>query len=279
MAVDYIELKIKSKEPFFEIFTAELAELGFDTFQEEGNHLLAYGGEESIDLETVKEKMGSYAEIAASSYEISKVEKQNWNEEWEKNFDPIFVDDKCAVRASFHKLEKEYQYEIIITPKMSFGTGHHATTHMMLSYLLEENLKDKSVVDLGCGTGILAIMAKKRGAKTIAACDIDEWCMENSEENFSLNKAKDITVMLGAVKECFSLPTYEVVLANINKNVLLEEIQQYAEIIYPNGHLFLSGFYESDIDDIVLEANKHGFEYLNKKVKDNWASVKLVKSH
>lgn len=277
--MSYLEIKVKANADFREIFIAELAELGFDTFQDEDELLIAYGELSNINQVSVEEMLKSYQTHTSFSYTFSQVEKQNWNEEWENNFDPIFVDDKCVVKAPFHTIEQSFDYEIIITPKMSFGTGHHATTHLMLSFLLEQPLEQKSAVDLGCGTGILAIMAAKKGATTIAACDIDPWCVENSEENFTLNNIKGVSVRLGTAIESFEKPSkFDVVLANINKNVLLGEMSHYCAIMNNNGQLFLSGFYEEDINDLVNHATTLGLTLVEKKTKDNWASIKLVKN-
>lgn len=277
--MSYTELKIEANELYKEIFTAELSYLGFDTFETEGAFLLAYGEAKTVNKSEVTQMLTRYQDSAEFKYTFSEVEKQNWNTEWEKNFQPIFVEDRVAVKATFHELDSAYPYEITITPKMSFGTGHHATTHIMLAYLLEEELKGKTLVDLGCGTGILAIMASKKGAIKIESCDIDDWCIENSEENFSLNNIDTINVKLGDVASCFSGCNFDVVLANINKNVLIKEMETYSAITNADGHLFLSGFYENDINDLISKAETFGFKFVSSKVKDNWASLKLHKQN
>lgn len=277
--MSYLEIQIKAEQNFYEIFTAELAELGFDTFQEENGFLMAYGEMLNVNKASVEQMIDSYNSLTEASYTFAEVQKENWNEEWEKNFQPIFVEDQCVVRASFHQIEQNYPYEIIITPKMSFGTGHHATTYLMLLFLLEQDLTGKQVVDLGCGTGILSIMAVKKGAARTEACDVDDWCIENSEENFSLNNTGPIKPKLGTALDCFKkADEFDVVLANINKNVLLSEMPHYAGMLKTEGELFLSGFYERDIPDLISRGKECGLNYIEQKAKDDWASIRMVKN-
>jgi len=210
-------------------------------------------------------------------YELNKIAKQNWNEEWESNYQPIEVGNDILVRATFHKPDPKFKHEIIITPKMSFGTGHHETTHQMLALQLDVDFKDKAVLDVGSGTGILAIMAAKLGANYVAATDIDEWCIENSKENFELNNVGVDELKLGTIQELKFEKGFDVVLANINKNVLLEELPDYAKLMNKEAHLFLSGFYEHDVDDLLELTIKLGFEKMAGASKRDWTAILLKK--
>ena len=198
-------------------------------------------------------------------YHIKDQEKVNWNEEWEKNYDPIVIEGKCIIRASFHSPRPEYDYELIVTPKMSFGTGHHATTYQIVAYQMQLDHVGKRVLDVGTGTGILAIMAHKRGATSLVATDIDDWCIENSSENFGLNGC---TCELHKTDiEGLEASGFDIIIANINKNVLLLQIGVYAEKLTAGGELILSGFYQDDIPDLIHEAGKYGLRKKHDSVK------------
>jgi ribosomal protein L11 methyltransferase len=203
------------------------------------------------------------------------IEQVNWNEEWEKNFNPIDVDGIVSIRAPFHQ-NPHLKYDIVIEPKMSFGTGHHETTHMMIQHLLEVDLKDKKVLDMGSGTGILAIFAEMRGAKPVDAIDIDEWCFENSIENVERNNCENISIYQGDV-ELLKEKNYDLIIANINRNVLLADMAQYAKCLNFKGILLLSGFYIEDIQVLKEETIKYGLEIIAQKERNNWASLKLIK--
>ncbi len=256
---------------------AEVAEAGFDTFQENEKGFEAYTEEKKVDtplLEQIKEK---YKYVEPLIFFQDKVQKQNWNEEWEKNVETVIVEDECIIRAEFHKIDKKYPYEIIITPRMSFGTGHHQTTYLMVKNQLKIDHKDKSVMDAGCGTAILSIMASKRDAKNIEAFDIDEWSIENGEDNVRINHCSNIVIRRGTIRD-FSWPAkFDIVLANINKNVLLDEMRSYSENLANGGYLLLSGFYTRDITDLVEEAQKHGFLEQKRDERETWACLLLMK--
>jgi ribosomal protein L11 methyltransferase len=274
----YIKLSINTSQEFVEIFTAELAEIGFDIFEETELGLDAFIPKENYSKADVQEIVQKYEPLTSVQFVTSEVQKENWNVDWEKNYDPIEVEGRCRVRATFHEPKLEFTYEIVITPKMSFGTGHHATTYNMLSLEMDFDFNGKSVLDVGTGTGILAIMAKKLGAEHIEATDVDEWCLENSLENFELNGLKGVVVHRGLIEKLtLQKENYDVVLANINKNVLLDEIQRYAKLLSDKGHLFLSGFYEKDIHDIEMVASKHNLSIKKRVIKDNWAALLLDK--
>lgn len=271
--MDFITIKVSCSSELTDVLIAELFELGFDSFQELEDGFEGSCDQTVFDKKTVETLFSSYPTI---SFEIQEQEKVNWNEEWEKNYDPIIVGDKCIVRASFHDEQPSYPYQIIVTPKMSFGTGHHATTYQVLDYQMTLNHDGKRVLDVGTGTGILAIMAKMRGASSITATDIDEWCIENSEENFALNGVTDVSLIKGQISEV-ALSAYDIVLANINKNVLLDQIEAYAKLLVHGGQLILSGFYEDDIDDLLVVAEKFGLKKLKSTTRSKWAMLALNK--
>lgn len=276
--MEYLEFKIACNEAYREILIAVLAEIGFDSFLETETGIEAYITEDLFDRTAFDEVIAQYRIPGEISVEEGRMAKVNWNEEWEKNYDPIEVGDQVYVRASFHAPKEGVAHEIIINPKMSFGTGHHATTYLMLTHQLNLDHQGKRVIDIGSGTGILAIMAHKLGAGEVQALDIDEWCVENGEENFALNGLPDVKMALGTIREVAPQGTFDIVLANINKNVLLDEMEVYADLVQPNGHLLLSGFYEHDIQDIVDKAQAFGLVLKDQKSKNNWAALVLQKN-
>lgn len=272
--VEYLVISLRTQNINFEILSAALLELGCDSFCEESNLLLAYIDKSQFDAESLKNLVEKYSAEFEIKYEISDLENKNWNEEWEKNFEPVTVGQACIVRASFHPADKVYDYDIVINPKMSFGTGHHETTHMMLEHLLQMDIKDITLLDAGAGTGILAILAAMRGAKNIVAFDIEDWAFHNAVENAALNNCANIHVLQGTIGT-LTLPfkTYDIILANINKNVLLEEISVYYTFLKTGGKLVMSGFFENDVTDIDLKAKELNFLLEKINVKNNWASV------
>ena len=275
--MNYIEydFKVSPLEPAVEILIAELGEVGFESFVENDEGVLAYIQQADWN-ETVLEDI----QILQSSefkitYTYKLIEQVNWNEEWEKNFEQIEVDGIVSIRAPFHQ-NPHLKYDIVIEPKMSFGTGHHETTHMMIQHLLEVDLKDMKVLDMGAGTGILAIFAEMRGAKPIDAIDIDEWCFENSIENVERNNCENISIYQGDVA-LLNDKKYDLIIANINRNVLLADMAQYAKCLNLEGILLLSGFYIEDIQMLEEETIKYGLEIRSQKERNNWASLKLIK--
>jgi len=263
-------------EPGREILIAELAEVGFESFVETSNGVSAY-----ILKDDWKESILNDIQILGSdtfkiSFDFEEIEQVNWNSEWEKNFNPIIIDKKVSIRAPFHKKPKNIDYDIVIEPKMSFGTGHHETTYLMVQHILELDIKGKKVLDMGCGTGILAILAEKRGAAFIEGIDIDTWCYENSIENVDRNNCTNIRVYEGDAS-LLKNKVFDVIIANINRNILLNDISKYVLCLNKDGVLLLSGFYKKDIPIIEQKVNKNGFKLLGFKEKNNWVSVKFVK--
>jgi ribosomal protein L11 methyltransferase len=253
---------------------AELDTSGYDSFVETEDGLDAYIEESKFKEEELKEVISKYLHVFSVNYSVHQVENKNWNEEWEKNFHPVVIAERCLIRASFHQQDAKYPYEIIINPKMSFGTGHHETTYMMIENQMGISHKGKKVMDAGSGTGVLAIMASKLGAESIIAFDIEDWAYENLNENIKLNNCPNIKTALGDISK-IKLPykEYDIILANINKNVLLMEIPFYSSILIKGGFLILSGFYLEDIEDIAGTAERFSLEKKACKEKNRWASL------
>ncbi|MEZ4809342.1 MAG: 50S ribosomal protein L11 methyltransferase [Allomuricauda sp.] len=261
-------------QPATDILIAELGEVGFESFVETDTGVLAYILEEEWKADLLDDLFILKNPDIEITWIATEIEQQNWNAEWEKNFQPIFVDNRCMVRAPFHN-PQNLEYDIVIEPKMSFGTGHHETTHMMLQHILDMDFEGKSVLDMGCGTGVLAILAKKRGAGPVDAIDIDEWCFLNSKENVERNDCGDIEVFMGD-SGLLQGKKYDVILANINRNILLGDIPIYAQCLNQGGTLFLSGFYLADLDAISSKCGACGLEFEKKLERNNWVSAKYV---
>ena len=267
--------KISPKVKGEDILIAELSELGFYAFEQRKKDIKAYIYEE-------KWKQSLFFEVSLLSnpefkitYESKLITPINWNQNWEKNFKPIKVNETCGVRAKFHE-SLNLKYEIIITPKLSFGTGHHETTAMMLSYLLEVDLKDLRVLDVGSGTGILAILSEKRGAKLVDAIDIDFKCIENIQENSILNNCKFINSHFKNVSQINGVK-YDLIIANINKNVIIGDILKFSNLLSVEGQLIISGFFLEDFDDVNNEASSYDLHVVSKKEKNKWLSVHYIK--
>lgn len=271
--MDFICLQVFCGEDKRELILAELSLFSFDAFEENEAGLLASCPIGDWEEAGVLEVLNRYG----VTYEIQEVEKVNWNEEWEKNYDPVIVGDQCIIRATFHEPRPHFPYEIIITPKMSFGTGHHATTYQMLARQLQLDHTGKKVLDVGCGTAALAIMAWKRGAREVAAVDIDKWCIENSTENFELNHCPPTRLELGGIEVIQPDDHYDIMLANINKHVLIAQMNAYAIRLVPGGFLLLSGFYVEDVADLKSEAEKHDLSLTDQSERNRWAMLTFKK--
>ena len=262
-------------EPWNDVLAAQLGVKGFESFMETVNGLQAYV-QKDLDSDGLLNDLdilqNEYVNIAFAKAEIPPT---NWNHEWESNFEPIMVNDTCEVRAPFHE-KHDVDYDIVIEPKMSFGTGHHQTTHMMMEHLLELDLKGQKVLDMGSGTGVLAILAQMRGATAVDAIDIDTWCYENALENVERNNADKVTVILGGAEQLQDR-SYDTIIANINRNILLTDIPSYATCLYTGGVLLLSGFYDEDLDSITAACKAAGLEYKSHRQRDNWIAPMFVK--
>lgn len=274
MSLSYIEYNftIDPKEPATEILIAELGQIGFESFVETETGLLAYIQKEDWYIDLERDLYILNSEDFNISYSFSEIEQTNWNEEWEKNFQPINVDNKVFIRAPFHE-PSTMDFEIVIEPKMSFGTGHHETTHMMIQHLLDLDVSGKSVLDMGCGTGILAIFSAMKNAKPIDAIDIDEWCVENTTENISKNNCDFIRVFLGDAS-ILNEQRYDIIIANINRNILLQDLPKYKQCLNSNGILLLSGFYAEDESLLNEKATALGLNLETKIERNNWLSLR-----
>lgn len=275
MSSNYLEFKFKIEplQPASEILVAELGYLGFESFVEEEDGITAYIPAEEYEDDLLAGVHILQSEDFEITYSKGEIEQVNWNEEWEKNFSPIMVDDICSVRAPFHP-EPDVEYDIVIEPKMSFGTGHHATTHMMIQHILKNDWNDKAVLDMGCGTGVLAILASLKGVKFVDAIDIDNWCYQNTMENVGRNDCDNINVEEGGA-ELLQDRKYDMILANINRNILLRDLPIYVDCLNKSGDLFLSGFYEEDIPVIKEACTNLGLTYIEHFERSNWVAVKF----
>ena len=266
---------VTPSNPGVEILIAELGYAGFESFVEHSNGVTAYIQKEDYYPSILDDIQILNNNTFTINYTSEEIEQVNWNAKWEENFHPILVDHRCSVRAPFHS-KPSVEYDIVIEPKMSFGTGHHETTHMMIQYILATDFTNKSVLDMGCGTGVLAILAEKRGATLIEAIDIDEWCYLNSVENCSRNSCQNITVSKGDA-QLLDTKVFDVIIANINRNILLNDIPQYVACLNPNGLLFLSGFYEQDIPAIQELCTMHSLVLEGQILRNNWVALKFKK--
>jgi ribosomal protein L11 methyltransferase len=250
-----------------DILTALLADAGFDGFEEAGNELLAYIERAKLDKELLDEIAG----VTGLVYTTELIAPQNWNEVWESNFPPVIVEDFCTIRAHFHDIRVTTPYEILITPKMSFGTGHHATTQLMMLLMRDTAFTGRTVVDFGCGTGVLAILAEKLGASRVLAIDNDEWCVENTLENIARNNCDKIKVKQGSLED--AVGEAEVILANINRHILLHYMEMLFNKLKSGGVLLMSGLLADDETIIVEAARKQGFIHEGTRSKANWISL------
>lgn len=277
----YFEVKLETTPcttTVNDVLSAILGEIGFESFVEDENGIKAYIQQPIYDEATLKETIANIPmENVTISYKAELMEDKDWNEEWEKNFfQPIVVGDQCAIHSTFHKDIPKAKYEILINPQMAFGTGHHETTSLILEELLDAELQNKSLLDMGCGTSILAILAAKRGAKPITAIDIDTWCIENSKENILLNKIDNITVELGDADSLQGRESFDIIIANINRNILLRDMNRYAACMHKGSEIYMSGFYVTDIPLIREKAESLGLKFIHHKEKSNWVVVKFV---
>lgn len=280
--MNYIKLSINvadMPEYMADVLTYELGEIGFSTFVTENDTLIAYTKQTDFNEESLKEVAESQS-LSSDLFLVEEVEDKDWNEEWEKNyFQPIVVDggeSKCVIHSSFHTDVPKADYDIVINPKMSFGTGHHETTSSMLRWILTDSMQGKSVLDMGCGTAVLGILAKMRGADTVMGVDIDEWCKENATESVALNNV-EMEIKLGDASILPIDEVFDVILANINRNILLADMDKYVNSLKKGGNLYMSGFYTEDIPVIREKAESLGLNFEDFKEKNNWVAVKFVK--
>lgn len=278
----YIEVQLQINpynETVKDIIIAQLSEMGYDSFREEDaeEQVFAYIEKVAFDEQELKNMIEEFPLELQISYSYSKLEEKNWNEEWEKNyFAPIVIGDQCVVKSSFHKDVPDCKYTITINPKMAFGTGHHQTTGLMMQELLKEDFTGQTVLDMGCGTAILAILASMRNAKEVVAIDIDQWAYDNAIENLSLNNIHNVTIQIGGA-DLLGQIQFDTIIANINRNILLQDMAAYSNVLKSGGVLYMSGFYTEDIPVIEKEAVNHNLTLDYFTEKDNWAGVRFLK--
>ena len=261
-----------------DIVSALAGEIGFESFVEWEEGVQAYIQQSLFDKEALAEMVTNFPlPDTQISYSIQEAEDKDWNEEWEKNFfQPIVIGDRCCIHSTFHQDTPQTEYEILINPQMAFGTGHHETTSSIICELLDADLKDKTVLDMGCGTSILAILASMRGAKSLTAIDIDDWCVNNSRDNIALNNIQNITVELGDANLLKGREPFDVIIANINRNILLADMAQYVACMHQGSELYMSGFYVHDIPVIQEKAESLGLTFVHNREKTNWVAVKFI---
>ncbi|MBO7267342.1 MAG: 50S ribosomal protein L11 methyltransferase [Bacteroidaceae bacterium] len=261
-----------------DIIAALAADLGFESFVESPQGTIGYVPVNLYDENALREAMTDFPMSDTSiTFTTCEMEDKNWNEEWEKHFfEPIVVDSRCVIHSTFHKDYPKADFDIIINPQMAFGTGHHQTTRLIISYLLDINLQEKTVLDMGCGTSILAILASMRGAKQLTAIDIDEWCVNNSIDNLELNHIGNIKVFQGDASSLASEGPFDIIIANINRNILLADMQHYVARMNQGGEIYFSGFYESDLPMIQAEAKRLGLRYLSHRTEKEWTAAQFA---
>jgi len=269
------QFKVVPTQPGTDILIAHLSALGFDTFESNSEGFDAFVSED-MEMEFNAEEY--QFDDFKYNFSIEKIQQTNWNEEWEKNFEPVLVDDLLCIRAPFHPSQKNVKHEIVIMPKMSFGTGHHQTTRMMCKAMFKMNFSNSRVMDMGCGTGILAILASKLGAKEVVGIDIDEWSTENSRENCLSNACPSIQIIKGDVSQLSHLKPFDHFLANINKNILKRDIPLYSKHLNPGAFLYLSGFFDTDREELLEVCKKEGFHPIDALQDENWAMLLLKKN-
>lgn len=277
---DYIELRIDStpcNENITDLLAAFLCDVGFESFVSDTSGLTAYIKKELYEEANIKEIIDNFPMTAHMQYNVEEVKGEDWNEEWEKNyFQPIIIGNRCVVHSTFHKDIPVAEYDIVIDPKMAFGTGHHSTTSNMMKYILDSEMEGKSVIDMGTGTGILAILSKMRGASKVTGIEIDPFACENAIENVALNHV-DVKILCGDATTLEKLEPADYFFANINRNVITDDISNYAKSLKSGGIMYLSGFYKEDIPIVSASATKENLELVSTLEDNNWVALKLVK--
>lgn len=278
----YLEFAFRTTpctETVNDVLSAVLGEVGFESFVEQAEGIFAYIQKDLYDEATLQEAIDGFPlPDVQLAYTYQEAEDKDWNEEWEKNFfQPIVIGDRCVIHSTFHLDVPKAEYDIAINPQMAFGTGHHETTSLIISELLNSDLQGKSLLDMGCGTSILAILARMRGAAPCTAIDIDEWCVRNSIENIALNKVDCIDVFEGDASALVGKGPFDVIIANINRNILLNDLKRYVSCMHVGSEIYMSGFYVDDIPVIQAEAERNGLYFVHHQEKNRWAAVKFVR--
>ena len=271
-----VDIRLKSVNPFADIIVAKLNEIDFESYAEDANGVKAYVQTLLLNENAVKEIISEVAELCELTFSISKVKQENWNKQWESNFDPVVINDKCVIRAHFHQPIPDVDFEIIITPKMSFGTGHHETTSLVMNEMFSLDFNNKSVLDMGSGTGVLAILASKLGANSLVGIDFDEWAVENAEENSVLNSIDNIDYIHGDA-DAIGDATFDIIVANINRNIILQDIEKYVGAMNVKSEIIFSGFLKEDIPLILEKSEQLGLDLVVSKNKNKWQMLHLKK--
>ncbi len=276
--MNYIELSLEIDPEYVEILIAELAEIDYESFVETDEGINAYIEEPRFDQVALHEVIAKYEGQTAIAFSVKTLEKENWNKEWESNYETIEVKDRVRVRASFHEPDPSFPYELLINPKMSFGTGHHETTWLVMAEQLSLPHEGADLMDVGSGTGILGILGKKLGATAVLAFDIEEWAVENAKENVALNNVSEgFEVFLGTIGDVDERKRFDGILANINRNILLQEMESYSKHLKEGGWMVISGFYQADAPGLIALGEQLGLKLLRTNVRNDWAAVSFTK--
>ena len=272
-----VDIRLNPVAPFADILVARLNEIEFESYNEDETGVKAYVQTHLLDESAVAAIIAEVAKLCEISYAIIKVKQENWNIQWETNFDPVIINDKCVIRAHFHQPIHDLEFEIVITPKMSFGTGHHETTSLIMCEMFNLDFKEKLVLDMGCGTGVLAILASKLGASSLVGIDFDEWAVENAEENSALNFVDNIDYIHGDA-DYIGDATFDIILANINRNIILKDIEKYVDAMNEKSEIILSGFLKEDIPLILEKSKQLGLDLVVSKNRNKWQMLYLKKA-
>ena len=276
MEYSEVDIKLKQVNPFKDVLVAKLNEINFESFSEDNSGLKAYVPTELLDIDAMNDIFSEISDFTELSFSIKKIQEKNWNENWEKNYSPVFINNNCVIRADFHQEFTDIEYQIVINPKMSFGTGHHETTSLIMNEMFNIDCNNKSVLDMGCGTGILSILASKLGAKQLVAVDFDKWAFKNAKENAILNDVSNIDFIYGDVND-IGKSRYDIVLANINRNVLINDIEAYVACMQISAEILLSGFLEEDMPFFLKKTEELSLELVVSKNKNKWQMLHLKK--
>ena len=272
-----IDIRLKPVVPFADILVAKLNEIDFESYTEDKSGVKAYVQTHLLDENELKEIINEVAKLCEISYIVNKIKQENWNKNWESSFEPVRINDKCVIRAHFHTSFHDVEHEIIITPKMSFGTGHHETTSLVMNEMFGIDFTDKSVLDMGSGTGVLAILAAKLGATSLIGIDFDEWAYENAVENAEINAISTISFINGDAN-AIGDATFDIILANINRNIILQDIATYVKAMNVKSEIIFSGFLKKDIPLILEKSEQLGLELVVSKHKNKWQMLHLKKA-
>jgi len=270
-------INIFCSQKLMDLLIAEMANLGYNSFIIRDSGFQISVSQDKFNEDQLISLLNKYGSKSDIHYHVEYIEEKNWNEAWEKNYDPIIINDYCLIKASFHKNIRKFPIEVTINPKMSFGTGHHDTTYLMIENQLEINHMEKTVLDVGCGTGILSIIAEKLGASKVLGLDVDPRVYENALENIQINNSQNITISQGDISSLPENAYYDILLANINRNTILSSFQQFHQNVCYMGFLVISGFFKEDVEILVREANKYQFGYLRQSTRNKWSSLVFQK--